>query len=615
MSEKFIQDLMQFYALIGERQVVLGSYFEILEDNSLEHIHIQKLVDELLVELELESNKQNRLSAISRLVNLRDEQLMITLENAGFSEKEIAVKKRIAFLWAKNFHLKSHEEILKIVEEKEFFNPFYRRLLRGVHEVGIAMSYWQDAWHEHIINKINPKLKALFGEDVIAYLQENNLFEADIDGTQADRSYSVLVQKDDSFEAQSYANFFGEDVRAVVYALDSLVLDLETLNDDATGQKEVYIAYFKALSQAFGQTDRSKLLQDWISVDRAWMQVKSPLQVGHPMEYYEDHYRKAVALEWDLRISNPKHITANNVYENILYMYTQLFEKIGQESLHIYELTLANLQRVQLYIGRPALYYGAQFNGLFSAQVVPNDERVSKEEGKKIFAFADNILDSLRAKPFLKISREVFGETFINKERELIFKKPQIWHKVYEVTTIGHEFGHILWLDSDSENRMNSSGAFKNIEEFKATMGGLMAFFANEDETIKQYVLQDVIKRAVGLIGWMKTDEVQPYYCEGLIHLSGMFASGVLHFDGSLHVDTQNYDALKQWYSKTYEELAVFYLAKKDAKDFLNRFASKEDGVYIPVEKTVADFVRYYWNLHKSIGRDIDELSLRSDWV
>jgi len=35
-------------------------------------------------------------------------------------------------------------------------------------------------------------------------------------------------------------------------------------------------------------------------------------------------------------------------------------------------------------LGKPMPIYGAEFNGLFSAQVVPNDEIVSAEFGKKI---------------------------------------------------------------------------------------------------------------------------------------------------------------------------------------------------------------------------------------
>lgn len=51
-----------------------------------------------------------------------------------------------------------------------------------------------------------------------------------------------------------------------------------------------------------------------------------------------------------------------------------------------------------------------------------------------------------------------------------------------------------------------------------------------EDESLSKHVFADTVKRAVGLIGWMKTGEVEPYYCEGLIHLSGLFESGVLSF-------------------------------------------------------------------------------------
>jgi hypothetical protein len=39
------------------------------------------------------------------------------------------------------------------------------------------------------------------------------------------------------------------------------------------------------------------------------------------------------------------------------------------------------------------------------------------------------------------------------------------------VSTTGHEFGHTLWLDSDTEMRMNGTGNFKNVEEWKATTG------------------------------------------------------------------------------------------------------------------------------------------------
>ncbi len=617
MNEKFSADLTRFYDLISSNQKDLGDFYKLVEDRNYENDEVQIYIDEFLDECQLPHTKENTLALLGRLINLRDEQLVQVLSKEGNSEKEIESKKSISYLWTKNFHIKRHEKLLKAVEELELFNPFYRQLLKGVHEIGLILSFWQYDWTEHIINKINPSLKNEFGEGVINFLSENSLFDVDENGNLSDRSYSVLDKKGGIYEVLTYAQFFKDDVSQIVQKMSELINNLEKLEDEDTHHKEQYIAYLEALKLAFGETNRVKLLKKWQDVDRAWMKITSPIQLGHPLEYYEDHYRKAVALEWDVRIANPKNLGASKTYDAITYMYENLFNKLGEDKKEILARTKENLKRVQLYIGRPALYYASEFNGLFSAQVVPNDEQVSKEEGKKIFAFADNILDTQRAKPFLKINKVIFGEEFLQKERELIFKKEKTWHKVYEVSTIGHEFGHILWLDSDSETIMNKSGVFKNIEEFKATTGGLVAFFMDEDEEIKEYIFTELIKRAVGLIAWRKTGEVEPYYCEGLIHLKALFDSGVLEFDEKLiiNMNEDSYEKLKNWYLSEYEKLALHYLSKKDAKEFLERFTCKENGNYMPCDEKVKSFVAYYWDLHHDIGREIDESTQKSEWI
>jgi len=258
------------------------------------------------------------------------------------------------------------------------------------------------------------------------------------------------------------------------------------------------------------------------------------------------------------------------------------------------------------------LFFGAEFNGLFSAQVVPNDEKVSKEEGKKIFAFSDEILQSTRAKPFLALSKEILGQNFLKKDREFLFKEDESWHKVYDITTIGHEFGHILWCDEQTETIMNKSSNFKNIEEFKATTGGLVSFFMdkNDDEKyLEEFVISDTIKRAVGLIGWMEVDEVQPYYCEGLIHLDGLFISKVLVWQNkklTINTSKESIQELKQWYINTYSSLANHYLNKKDALEWLNDYAIKENKYFLPKNENIKDFVLYYFKRYQSIGQELD---------
>ncbi len=254
-------------------------------------------------------------------------------------------------------------------------------------------------------------------------------------------------------------------------------------------------------------------------------------------------------------------------------------------------------------------------------KLYPNDEKVSSEFGKKIFAFSDEILQSSRAKPFYEITKEFFPIEFLDTERRFLFNEDQKWHQVYDITTIGHEFGHILWCDEETEAVMNTSGNFKNIEEFKATTGGLVSFFMDEngeEKELENQVIADTIKRAVGLIAWMEVDEVQPYYCEGLIHLNGLFTSEMIKFTGlSLEIDMSEdkIESLKEWYINTYSSLAKHYLDKKDATLWLEQYAIKEESYFKPVDTNIKDFVEYYFSRYKEIGTKLDTTSKKEDYI
>ena len=264
---------------------------------------------------------------------------------------------------------------------------------------------------------------------------------------------------------------------------------------------------------------------------------------------------------------------------------------------------LTQVDETQLYIGQPILYYAAEFNGLFSAQVVPNDEQVSAELGKKIFAYADFVMESKKSKPIMKLSVETMGEDFVKAGRELIESNPALWQELYDISTVGHEYGHILWIDSDTETKMNGTGQFKNIEEFKATSGGLMAFFHNERDELKEHVVDDVVSRAVGLMAWREVGEVLPYYCEGLIHLDILFGSGVIIYDGQIKIDYSKYDAMKEAYISAYKDLADNYLKKVDASEYLVQYAVKNEGIYLPKNEKIKSFVEHYYARYKEIGQ------------
>jgi hypothetical protein len=579
------------YEVVRQRDERINSYFKKCPDD------LRALFEEILRTLGFEVNEENLLALKKRFFHLKEDAIMNLLKRGNFSKEDIKEIQLDLYELTKNFWLKEHEKLIEDISP--FIGPFYAEILRGVHKIGIAFSKWQPSWVKHIIHDINENLSLEFAGDeakVMAFLMQNNLLDTH-NGEIAERSYSVLVRSENgTYVAKSYYDVFEEEIEEAVKAIDELIVNLESLDDE---YKLQWILYFNALKTALLEKNRSELVKKWANVDRIWMDIKSPIQVGHPLEYYEDKFRKAVALELDVRIKNPN--IKSEVKDNIVAMY----KKYCKDE-RLLNIALSNIDKTQIYISSPATFYGAEFNGLFSAQVVPNDEEVSLEKGKKIFAFVDKVYGDIKARPKLALSYEILGKEFMDKfYKELEDKEKFI--KVYDITTIGHEFGHILWVDENSESVMNKSGMFKNVEEFKATTGGLMAFFENEYESLKEAVLEDTIKRAVGLIAWMEVDEVLPYYIEGLIHLTGLFESGILEFNGkNLEFDYSNYEKLKEWYKKIYLDLADTYVKKADAKEFLDKYVYKDKNYY-PLNKKADEFVRYYYKKYQEIGDKIYE--------
>ncbi len=155
--------------------------------------------------------------------------------------------------------------------------------------MGVALSVWQSAWTEHIINTINPLLELEYDHDeskIMAMLQEKGLLDVEPSGKIGDRSYSVLEKVVGGYEAKAYALAFPSHVLHVKRELEALVADLSGLVDEDFGQKEAYIAYFNAIKEAFVEEDRAKLIGKWAQVDRTCMAITSPIQVGHPLKYY-----------------------------------------------------------------------------------------------------------------------------------------------------------------------------------------------------------------------------------------------------------------------------------------------------------------------------------------
>jgi len=568
------------YEVVRKRDERINSYFKKCPDD------IKELFENILKALKLEVNEENLLALKKRFFHLREDAILNLLRRGNFTEEEIKEIQLDLYELTKNFWLKEHEKLL--YDLAPFLSPFYNTLLNGIHKIGIAFSKWQPAWVRHIIYGVNEELMQEFNADeakIMAYLNEKNLIDAD-------RSYYVLVKGENGYIVKSYYEVFEEEVEEAVEAIDELIVSLEELDDEF---KLKWILYLNSLKMALLEKNRSELIKRWQAVDRLWMDITSPIQVGHPFEYYEDKFTKAVALELDVRIKNPN--AKSEVKDKIINMYKKFCD-----DKKLLEIGLKNIEKTQLYISTPATFYGAEFNGLFSAQVIPNDEEVSLEKGKKIFAFLDKVYEDIKARPKMALHYEILTKEFMDRFYKNLEDKEK-FIKVYDIATIGHEFGHILWMDIDSEIVMNKSGFFKYIEEFKATAGGLVAYFLDFDEDI-ELIIDDIIKRAVNLIAWMEVDEVRAYYIEGLIHLTGLFEVGLIDFKEHLIYDYSKIEDLINWYKKSYLDLAEIYKNKKDAKEFLDQFVFKDKNFYPKNEKAL-NFVKHYYKRYLEIGDKI----------
>ncbi len=605
-KEQFLNDTQKIYDKLSSNQAKLNSYFDLAKGK--EHKEAEELVDRFLEHIGLNKSKDSVVASLSYLINLREDSLEQFMNQEGLTQQQIDTKLELAYIFNSKLYLERFEELINYIEANSLLTPFYRAIISGVHSVGESITKWQSRWRGHIINGINRDLFEAFKGDeekIFEMLEAKKLLDCK-NGKIADRCYSVLVNEKDGYKRLSYADAFKQEVLEVAQRLNILIDTLLDLEDETYNQKQEWIAYFIALKEAFLHTNPDELVSLWADVDRAWMKITTPIQVGHPLEYYEDKYRKAVALEWDLRVINPQMQKSSDTKENIKKMAYELATEFGEEAKRVIAKNLVQVDNAQLYIGQPALYYGAELNGLFSAQVVPNDEEVSSELGKKIFAYVDFVREGKISKPIMQLSVNTFGIDFINKQRALIEKNPKLWNRVYDISTIGHEFGHILWIDSDTEVAMNKSGQFKNIEEFKATTGGVMAFFSNEKQDLKEPFIDDIVSRAIGLMAWREVGEVLPYYCEGLIHLELLFESKLLKLNGDMvEIDYSKYNNFKEIYTQAYRELAKNYLNKTDANEFLKLFTIKEGKDYLPKTEKVRDFVQNYYQEYKHIGNQV----------
>jgi hypothetical protein len=209
----------------------------------------------------------------------------------------------------------------------------------------------------------------------------------------------------------------------------------------------------------------------------------------------------------------------------------------------------------------------------------------------------------------MQLDYTVIHSDLLKKHEEFLHWEDKAFYKMYDIETIGHEFGHTLWLTPNAEVKMNrKTWLFKCIEEFKATAGGMVAYFFGKNQENKEDILITCLYRNIKMMRYREVEDVLPYYCECLISLSIFYNSGIISIeDGkiNLHITDDSYESFKKYYIWVYTHQIHTYLNKKDAGEFLYEYVEKVDGIFLPIEWELRDWVENYYALYQKIGNEV----------
>jgi hypothetical protein len=516
--------------------------------------------------------------------------------------------------------------LIQTIKTQQLLTPFYQAIFIESFELAKTFNVLTALWKDRVIDQTNSDLEERFWDprELSDFLQTNNLIDTGKDWLPVGWSYTILVPKstsstrqDDPIEYQRMTLrwAYPVEMEAVLWSLARLKGQIAVWEDALFGQKDAYIYYLQALENALSSLDATTSIALWQEVDTCWMGITWPIQIVHPFESYLDNLRSTVGLQFDLRMSLP-NAGVSCVRDTILqmvYAVAQDFPSIDPEQLALW---VDGINKKKVYFVGLPIHGGEQFYGPPSAQVIPNDTKVSDQHGRKIFAFTRSEFNGIRTRPLLRIRQFAISEELLNQEKSLYTEaRYKEYLQMYDQFIDGHEFGHGLWrLSAQSEPRMNISGAFKNIEEWQATAAAVVAYFgsqASQDPMSRENFLMELITRAVWLLRYYKTTDVIPYYTESLIHLELLFEAWVVAVDqdGKITLTHKEwgFEALKQAYDQEYRELVAAYLAEQDASIFLGRTTELKNGIYLPSRPELRAFVERFIGNYKVHGLAVVE--------
>lgn len=606
-KQQFLDNISKIHDIFNTHEAHYNSLSNWINSQGKE----REILDTFLNSIGLEKNAETYFAAAARIWDKKFEPLDIYLEKIWADREKRDRLFESSYSFVQIYYEKLQWEMISEIGEKCLLPEFYLKIFEHTHTLWKLYSTLFLKWNRKLLFETNRDLEEKFSnnqDDINAYIVDNKLMDMGHHGDSADRTYSILIPDGKWYISKSYGEIFPAEVDAIISAYSVFISDLEQSNDEIFGRKTVYIEYFTAIEDAWREQDVNMLVARWSEVDIKWMAIDTPIQPGHPIEYYEDKYRRAVSIEFDIRLVDPS-LFQSEVAADIENMYEGMYDEIGRDNFpESYSFSKNNQKQVQLYIWAPVLAYGSFLCGAYSAQVVPNDDEVSRVHGKKIFAFPKYVLEAQRTAPKMKLDANMISSKILDTYREFLDGSDGNYYKIYDIETIGHEFWHTLWLTPGSEVSMWKTGLLKNIEEFKATAGGLVAHFLKWPSDLDEEIVVTHLMRSIKIMRYREVEDILPYYCECLIHLHILFESGIVWYEKGkieLYLHDQNLAALREMYIWVYTQEIFTYLNQMDAGNFLFEFVVRENWIFLPKDSEVRKFVEEYYKQYKSIGNEL----------
>jgi hypothetical protein len=185
--------------------------------------------------------------------------------------------------------------------------------LRESLEIAKGFNALTSLWKKQVIDQMNIELRERFPDptELSAYLDDKNLIDLAANGKPVGWSYTVLMHEvkqtldfNNSFAYRrvTLRGIFADEVNRVLQSLERLSSELTTHTDSFFDQREPYLNYTAALTEALANMDPDLSVPLWQEVDVQWMSITGPIQMVHPFESYLDNIRSTVGLQFDVRM-------------------------------------------------------------------------------------------------------------------------------------------------------------------------------------------------------------------------------------------------------------------------------------------------------------------------